>query len=129
MVRTIPPVIYLHLTAALLALVVGSVQLARQKGTGSHRLIGWTWVTLMLVVAISSLWIPSFLHFTWIHVFTLVTLVSLPLALWYIRHGNRRGHARAMTGLYIGGLLIAGAFTLIPDRLLGNWVWRGLWGY
>lgn len=129
MTYPVPSVVYVHLTAAIVALVVGAVQLARAKGTASHRLAGWTFVALMLTVAISSLWIPSFLHFTWIHLFTLITLVSLPLALWRIRHGNVRGHAAAMKGLYIGGLVIAGIFTLIPGRLLGNLLWKGVWGY
>ena len=56
--RTVPLVIYFHLTAALLALVIGTIQLMRPKGTGSHRMVGWVWVTLMFSVAISSLWIP-----------------------------------------------------------------------
>ena len=34
-----------------------------------------------------------------------------------------------MRGLYVGGLLIAGAFTLAPGRLLGNFVRHGTWGY
>jgi uncharacterized membrane protein len=116
------------MTAALSALVLGTVQLARPKGTYSHKTLGWTWVTLMLTVAVSSLWIPSFLHFPWIHLFTALTLVSLPFAIWKIRHGNVRGHAGAMKGLYIGGLVIAGIFTLVPGRLIGNLLWKGMWG-
>ena len=127
--RSVPIVIYIHLTAAIAALVLGTIQLARVKGTTSHRMAGWVFVALMLTVAISSLWIPSFLHLTWIHVFTLVTLISLPLALWHIRHGNVRGHAGAMRGLYIGGLIIAGVFTLVPGRLIGNLISKGVWGY
>jgi uncharacterized membrane protein len=127
--RSVPPVIYIHLTAAICALILGTVQLAREKGTPSHRAAGWVFVVLMLTVAISSLWIPSFLHFSWIHIFTLITLISIPLALWNIRHGNVRGHAAAMRGVYIGGLIIAGIFTLVPGRLLGNWIWKGVWGY
>jgi uncharacterized membrane protein len=90
----------------------------RVKGTTSHQMAGWVFVALMLTVAISSLWIPRFLHLTWIHVFTLVTLVSLPLALWHIRHGNVRGHAAAMRGLYIGGLVVAGLFDHLACRTL-----------
>src|SRR5205814_6750719 len=103
-------------------------QLARPKGTGSHRQLGWLFIMLMLTVAVSSLWIPSFLHFTWIHLFTLLTLVSLPLAIWRIRRGDVGAHARAMKGLYIGGLVIAGVFTLIPGRLLGNLLFNRVWG-
>jgi uncharacterized membrane protein len=72
---------------------------------------------------------PEFLHFTWIHLFTVVTLVSLPLGIYRIRRGNVRGHAAAMKGLFIGGLVIAGIFTLIPGRILGNLLWRTVLAY
>jgi len=127
MPHVVPPVVYVHLFAAAAAIALGAFQLARPKGTGSHKAIGWTWVALMATVAVSSLWIPSFLHFTWIHLFTLVTAITLPLAIWRIRHGNVRGHASAMTWLFTGGLVIAGAFTLVPGRLLGNLLWNGCW--
>jgi len=127
MTHTVPPVIYIHMFAALSALAIGSVQLARVKGTASHKATGWVWVALMLTVAITSLWIPAFLHFTWIHIFTLVTLIALPLAIIRIRQGKVKNHAAAMKGLYIGGLIVAGVFTLVPGRLLGNLVWKGCW--
>ena len=126
MPATIPLPVLLHLTAALSALALGIVMLVRRKGTISHKLWGRVWAGLMLSVAISSLWIPSFLHFTWIHLFTLLTLVSLPLAIYKIRRGNVKGHARAMKGLFIGGLVIAGIFTLIPGRILGNLLWHSV---
>lgn len=129
MSHPVPPVIYIHLSAAVAAMALGAYQLARPKGTGSHKQLGWTFVVLMFTVAISSLWIPSFLHFSWIHLFTLLTLVSLPLAIWRIRRGDVRAHAGAMKGLYLGGLVIAGIFTLLPGRLLGNLLFKGVWGY
>lgn len=120
-----PPIpVLLHLAAALSALCLGVAMLARRKGTASHKALGRVWIGLMLTVALSSLWIPSFLHFTWIHLFTLLTLVSIPLAIYRIRSGDVKGHARAMTGLFVGGLVIAGIFTLAPGRLLGNLLWH-----
>ncbi len=124
-----PPVVIAHLTAAVSALVVGTIQLLRPKGTDGHRALGWLWATLMMTVAITSLWIPSFLHFTWIHIFTLVTLIALPLGLWNAHRHNVVAHAQSMRGLYIGGLIVAGVFTLIPGRLLGNLLWSHVWGY
>jgi uncharacterized membrane protein len=123
----VPAVVYLHLAAAAGAILIGGVQLLRPKGTAAHRVTGWVWVALMFALAVSSLWIPGFLRFTWIHLFTLLTLVTLPLALYRIRHGNVAGHARAMRSLYAGGLVIAGIFTLSPGRLLGDLVWKGCW--
>ena len=115
-----------HLCAALAALVLGVVMLVRRKGTASHKALGRIWVALMLTVAISSLWIPRFLHLTWIHLFTLLTLLLLPIGIYRIRSGDVRGHARAMKGLFIGGLVVAGIFTLIPGRMLGNLLWQAV---
>jgi hypothetical protein len=53
-----PWVVQLHIAAALTALLLGTVQLVGIKGTGLHRLIGWTWVVAMVTVAVSSLFIP-----------------------------------------------------------------------
>jgi uncharacterized membrane protein len=129
MSAAIPIPILIHLAAAASALMLGVVMLVRRKGTASHKALGRAWVALMLTVAISSLWIPSFLHLTWIHSFTLLTLVTLPLAIYRIRTGNVKGHAAAMKGLFIGGLIVAGIFTLVPGRLLGNLLWHGVWRY
>jgi uncharacterized membrane protein len=129
MAHPVPAVAFLHMFAAFAALALGTWQLARPKGTASHKLRGWLWVSLMLAVAVSSLWIPSFLHFSWIHLFTLLTLVSVPLAILHIRRGNVEAHAGTMKGLYVGGLVVAGVFTLVPGRLLGNLLFKGAWGY
>ena len=129
MPATIPVPVLAHLVAALAALVLGVVMLWRRKGTASHKLLGRVWVALMLTVAISSLWIPRFLHFGWIHLFTLLTLTMLPLAIYRIRSGNVTGHARAMQGLFIGGLVIAGISTLLPGRMLGNLLWQATLGH
>lgn len=48
------PVIQLHLLGALIALGLGAVQLALAKGTAPHRLLGYIWVGMMTVVALSS---------------------------------------------------------------------------
>ena len=128
MATPLSPVIYVHMFAAIAAVVVGGWQLLRPKGTPVHRATGWVWVMLMLVVAISSLWIPSFLQFSWIHLLTLLVLVTLPRAVWHARQGNIEQHRKDMRILYFFALIIAGAFTLLPGRLLGNLVWKGCWG-
>jgi uncharacterized membrane protein len=51
------PQIPIHAFAAMAAFALGVVQLAGPKGTLPHRTIGWIWVILMAVVAISSFWI------------------------------------------------------------------------
>ena len=55
-----------------------------------------------------------------IHLFTLLTLVTLPLGVYRARTHNVKGHRGTMIGLFTGGLLIAGLFTLVSGRFLGN---------
>ena len=115
------PAVAIHLACALAAAALGGLLLSRRlKGDRAHRIAGWTWVVLMLAVAISSLWIPRFLALSWIHLFTLVTLVSMPLGVLHARRHRVKAHRSTMVGVFSGGLVIAGLFTLIPGRLLGN---------
>jgi uncharacterized membrane protein len=123
------PVIFVHLVSALAALVLGGFILSRRKGTINHRVFGWTWVMLMAVTAISSAFIhggnlPNLAGFSPIHVLTVFVALLLPLGVRFVRRGNVNGHRKTMTNLYIGACLIAGAFTLLPGRLLGDLVWK-----
>ena len=56
---TASPIIQVHAFAAIAAFALGLVQFAAPKGTVPHRTIGWIWVGLMTVIAISSFWILS----------------------------------------------------------------------
>ena len=119
------PLVFAHLIAAVAALLLGIAILTRRKGTFSHRTLGWTWVTLMAAAAASSVFIrdykiPNIAGYTPIHLLTLTVAVMLPLAIWYIRRGNVSGHRRMMTGLYVGGCIVAGLFALAPARFLGR---------
>lgn len=115
-----PWVIQLHIAAALIALLLGTVQLVGIKGTGVHRLIGWSWVIAMLTVAVSSLFIRQINpgSFSLIHLLSGWTLIALPMALFAIRRGRVARHASGMTWTFIGGLIVAGAFTFLPGRLM-----------
>ena len=115
-----PWVIRLHIAAALAALLLGTVQLVGIKGTGLHRLIGWSWVVAMFTVAVSSLFIRQINpgSFSLIHLLSGWTLIALPMALFAVRRGRIASHARGMTWTFIGGLIVAGAFTFLPGRLM-----------
>ena len=39
--------------------------------------------------------------------------------------GRIASHRRAMQGIFFGGLVIAGAFTFVPPRILGRMVFGG----
>ena len=118
---SLPLPVTIHIFSAFSALVLGTLLLSRRlKGDRAHRIAGWTWVVLMFTVAASSLWIPAFMKRSWIHVFTLITLVSLPLGIYRARTHDVKGHRGTMIGVFTGGLVIAGLFTLVPGRFLGN---------
>jgi len=113
------PVIQVHVAAALTALLAGLAVAALPKGTALHRRIGWIFVPAMALVALTSLFIMRNGHFSLIHLLTVLTLVSLPYAVVSRRRGNIKAHKSAMAGLVLG-LVIAGAFTLLPGRLMNQ---------
>ncbi|AYV45485.1 hypothetical protein CFHF_14035 [Caulobacter flavus] len=121
-----PVKIQLHVAAALTALAIGTVLMVGVKGTRLHRTLGWTWVVAMATTAISSLFIREMNHgaMSWIHLLSGWTIVALPMAVYAARRHKVHMHRRFMTGLFVGGLLIAGAFTFLPGRLL----WRVFFG-
>lgn len=115
-----PAVIRMHIAAALVALVVGTALLAGVKGTRLHKALGWTWVAAMGVTAVGSFWIrvvnPG--HWSFVHFLSGWVVIALPMAVVAIKRRNVRLHRRLMTGLFVGGLVIAGAFTFAPGRLM-----------
>lgn len=116
----VPTIIPIHVSAALTALVVGTIILLRPKGRGLHKALGWTWVIAMATTAISSLFITgnNGNHWSVIHLLSGWTIIALPMAIWAIRNRKVETHRRAMTGMFVGGLIVAGALTFIPGRLM-----------
>ena len=119
---------YLHLGSLVPAFVIGSYLLLNRKGTPAHRLLGKIYMGLMLFTAIITLFMealvgPKFLnHFGFIHLLSLLVLYTVPTSYRAIRVGNIKLHKRKMVGLYVGALLVAGAFTLSPGRLIHSWL-------
>jgi uncharacterized membrane protein len=116
-----PLALKVHLATVLPAFAIGTwLIFGSQKGSRTHRALGLAYLTLMLATAISTVFIRSIRpgSLSPVHLFIPLTLFGIFSALWNVRRGNIRGHRSAMLGLYFGGLLIAGAFTLLPGRLL-----------
>jgi uncharacterized membrane protein len=115
------PAIPVHAFAAMAAFALGVVQFAAPKGTLPHRTIGWIWVGLMAIVAASSFWIHEIrLLGPWspIHLLSIFTLIMLPIAVWRARRHRVADHRRIMTMTFVGALVIAGLFTLLPGRVM-----------
>ncbi|HEY0886633.1 MAG TPA: DUF2306 domain-containing protein [Ramlibacter sp.] len=132
------PLIAVHMTAAIGALVTGPVALwarrGRQQRPRLHRAFGHAWVTLMLVAALSAVFIrdrslPNVAGYTPIHLLVIVTLASLFMSFRFLARGDIAGHRKTMQRLYVAACLVAGILALLPNRLLGHLVlaeWLGL---
>ena len=124
-----PAIIQFHALAAVTALALGAVQLALPKGGPRHRVMGWLWAVLLASVALTSIWISGermrFGPFSWIHLLSVLTLVMLPVGILHARRGRIGRHRWTMISLFAGALVIAGAFTLLPYRIMGRVVFGG----
>lgn len=115
---------FLHLYTVLPCVVLGAINFMLRKGSPYHKYVGSTYMILMLFTAIVTLFMPAlvgptlFGHFGWIHSFSVLTLFSVPTAYIAIKKGNVKSHKQKLIGLYVGAILIAGAFTLVPGRYL-----------
>ncbi len=119
---------YLHLATIVPAFLLGTWLLFRRKGTPLHRTLGKIYMLLMVVTAIMTLFMsaqvgPTLLgHFGFIHLLSFLALFSVITAYFAARQGNIRLHRNAMIGLYIGGMLLAGSFAMMPGRMLHDWL-------
>jgi uncharacterized membrane protein len=113
-------VIKLHIFAALSALLIGTAILLQRKGSGLHKTLGWGWVFAMATTAVSSLWITELNGNVWsfVHLLSGWTIVALPMAIFAIRSRKVDAHRRAMTGIFVGGLIVAGSLSFIPGRFM-----------
>ncbi len=120
----VPMLVWAHLATMALALALTPVMLWRRKGDTRHRAIGYLWVSALLGTAVMSFWMRYSHHggFSFIHLISIFVLVQLPFIVLRARRHDVVGHRRAVRGMVIGALLVAGFFTFPFDRLLGHWL-------
>ena len=112
--------IQIHEIAALLAMALGAVVLWRRKGNAAHKYWGKIWVGLMMITALTSIFIHQIKlwgDYSPIHLLTAMVLINIPWAVWLARRGKIQQHKKMMQGTYIGGMLVAGGLTFLPGRL------------
>lgn len=118
------PTVILHLIFSLSAIVLGAIQFVCKKGTTIHRTLGYIWVIAMVVICLSSFGIQSIMPngifggFSPIHLLSLWVLFQLARGIYFARKHEIVRHRKCMIYTYVGGLLIAAAFTLMPGRFL-----------
>jgi len=120
------PVILVHTYAAFAALALGAGVFLARKGTLAHRLAGRGWILLMVVTAVSAFWIKTSGSFSWIHGLSVLTLLGLAGAVYFAITRQIKRHRRVVITVYTSGLVIAGLFTLLPQRLIGKLLWTSL---
>lgn len=107
-----------HVVAALFVLAIGPVQIFRRRRDRIHRTMGYLWVAAMYYVCVSSFWIVSEGHFTWLHGLSAFTIVTVTLGLISAIRRNIRSHLGNMIGSYIG-IAVAFIFAVtVPDRAI-----------
>ena len=120
--NSVPPraeqiAVAIHIVAATIAVPLGGYVLWGRKGDARHKALGRIWAALMIVIAVSSYWLRTINGgFSFIHLFSVLTLVSIPLGIFYARAGRMQDHRYTMRNLYIG-LIVAGLFSFAPGRL------------
>lgn len=118
-----PPVVQFHAFAAMVAFLLGAVQLAAPKGTLPHRALGWVWVVLLLAISGSSFLIQGDGYRLWrswspIHLLSIFTPAMLAVGVLAARRQGVRAHAITMTSIFAGALVVAGLFTFVPGRIM-----------
>ena len=120
-VLSAPQPIPVHAIAALVAMVLGGLQLWGPKGSRNHRTLGYIWVGLMAIVGFSG----SFIHvlklvgpFSPIHLLSVLTLASLWFAIRAARRGDIKRHHPTMVALFWMARILTGFFTFWPGRVM-----------
>lgn len=115
------PITVAHFAIIFSALPLSVIQLALPKGTGLHRIIGYTWCGALVAASsvsfgmhgINGGWSPP-------HTFAVISLICVPLIIYFARTHRTRAHSGLVLGFIIFFLVLAGGFTFIPGRALGS---------
>ncbi len=110
----------IHVTGAVSAFAIGCILLLAPKGLRLHKTLGWSWIIAMAVTAVSSFFITGLMGsaLSPIHALSAWTMIGLPFGIAAIRRRDIREHRQSMTGMFVGGILIAGLFSFLPGRLM-----------
>ena len=115
--------VVIHVASVLPAIPLGGYLLLSRKGDALHRLLGKLWVGLMVMTALSAIFIRTGGSFSFIHIFVPMTLWSSYKLIATARRGDMKGHRWETLSLYLGALMIPGIVALaVPGRLMHTWL-------
>lgn len=113
--------VQIHACLAFFAVALTIAIFSIPRDSRLHRWLGWTWVLMMSGVALSSFWIFEIRligPFSPIHLLSAYVLVQLVFAVRAARAGRIQEHRKSMKGMIFGALVVAGAFTFLPGRVM-----------
>lgn len=120
-----PLAVRIHVVTVVPAAIIGTwLIFFSRKGAPWHRALGYTYLTLMMFTAITTLWVHQlmpngpFFGLSPIHVLIPLVFFGAYNAIQGARSGNIARHRYAMLSVYIGGILIAGGFTFVRGRIM-----------
>lgn len=123
------PVIVHFLTVVPAFFLGGWLLMASRKGSPPHRMVGVSYLLLMSVTAVTTVYIRSpeswphiqlgsDIRMSFIHLFIPLTIRGVYSGVTRVRRGDIAGHRRDMISLYIGALTIAGVLSFMPGRIM-----------
>ncbi len=120
-----PLAIKIHVATVVPAFLIGTYLIfLSRKGAPFHRALGYAYLTLITVTSIAALFVHALMPnspvfgMSPVHLLVPLTLFGVVGALRGAWTHNIAMHRRAMLGVYIGGMLIAGSLTLLPGRIM-----------
>jgi uncharacterized membrane protein len=120
-----PAATLIHAIAILVLVIAGWILLALPKGNRRHRTLGWTWVSGMVLMGLSSIAVPHGDSWVAAYLGGGSALVLLGFGVYFIRTGRARNHARTMAMLMIA-LVLMTMLAFLPGRLLHEVFFAGV---
>ena len=128
--HALSPLLFLHVTAALIAVALGPfafwARLGFKQRPRVHRAFGYAWVSMMLLASTSAVFIkgtsaiPRFMGYSPIHLLILVVYLGLFSAFWFLTKGDIKKHKAIMINIYLWACIVTMIFTLLPGRLMNS---------
>jgi uncharacterized membrane protein len=119
--ETWTPLLVSHVVAAFTGVLLGALQVWRRPhGDTRHRVLGRVWVVVLLWTAVTSFWIRDINDgaFSWLHVLSVVTLVTVTLGVVNARRGRIAAHRGNMVGSWLGAVGAMVAAVAVPARMI-----------
>ena len=116
-------ILYTHLVAEVLALVIGAVVFFQDKGTERHKKLGKIYAVLMVGASFIAFGMQKDGAYGWLHVLAAFTIYNVVQGYRAARAKEMRAHQSNMIVAYFSSL-VAFVFAVHPDRFIGQWIER-----